>query len=205
MENPARPQSLEDLERMDLEAEAAENAQRRTHLDKCMTVGQLRQQSKSDLAREIIALREHGEAVDMTSVIHQLAAAKASKVFRHREAFMLMTYVSEGGHLELRIWNSRDGVTPFQITIDNVKYTHAIGTMQGPFYDRPDECDAQWETRTVRAMMNAWARSLDRAVLLGKLDRVKAEAAKLDGEQAKSWNLHIGLRSLETGRYTDEA
>jgi hypothetical protein len=32
--------------------------------------------------------------------------------YQHKEAFCLMTYACKCGHRE-RIWNSRDGVTPF--------------------------------------------------------------------------------------------
>jgi hypothetical protein len=159
------------------------------------------------LADEVLILRDQRDRADIVALqagTHKDGGLNLAMGFQHAEAFMLMTYVSEGGHLQMRIWNSRDGVTPFSIVIDNIKYTHDL-KMKGPFFDRPEECDAQWETRTVRAMMAAWGRSLDRAVLLGRLDRVKAEAAKLDAAQAQAWNLQIGLRSLESGKFTDEA
>jgi hypothetical protein len=35
--------------------------------------------------------------------------------YNHAEAFKLMTYKCESCHYEERIWNSRDGVTPFGI------------------------------------------------------------------------------------------
>jgi hypothetical protein len=40
--------------------------------------------------------------------------------YQHAEAFCLMVYVAEDGDAEL-IWNSRDGVTPFVITLRNGK------------------------------------------------------------------------------------
>lgn len=39
--------------------------------------------------------------------------------YQHAEAFMLMTY--RAGDEEERIWNSRDGVTPFVITLKSGK------------------------------------------------------------------------------------
>ena len=41
--------------------------------------------------------------------------------YRHPEAFMIMTYRADDGIEEERIWNSRDGVTPFVITLRNGK------------------------------------------------------------------------------------
>lgn len=35
--------------------------------------------------------------------------------FKHREAFAVMTYQCEGCQSLFRVWNSRDGVTPFSI------------------------------------------------------------------------------------------
>jgi hypothetical protein len=37
--------------------------------------------------------------------------------YRHREAFAVMTYRSDDGSEEEEVWNSRDGVTPFAITL----------------------------------------------------------------------------------------
>lgn len=41
--------------------------------------------------------------------------------YQHAEAFMLMTYRSDDGTEEERIWNSRDGVIPFVITLRSGK------------------------------------------------------------------------------------
>lgn len=41
--------------------------------------------------------------------------------YQHAEAFMLMTYRSDDGTEEELIWNSRDGVTPFVITLRSGK------------------------------------------------------------------------------------
>ena len=41
--------------------------------------------------------------------------------YRHPEAFSVMTYRADDGIEEERIWNSRDGVTPFVITLRNGK------------------------------------------------------------------------------------
>jgi hypothetical protein len=42
-------------------------------------------------------------------------------VHKHAEAFTLMTYVSDDGTETERVWNSRDGVTPFVITLRSGK------------------------------------------------------------------------------------
>jgi hypothetical protein len=39
----------------------------------------------------------------------------------HAEAFALMTYRADDGSEEERIWNSRDGVTPFVVTLRSGK------------------------------------------------------------------------------------
>jgi len=41
--------------------------------------------------------------------------------YQHAEAFCLMTYRSDDGTEEERIWNSRDGVTPFVIPLRSGK------------------------------------------------------------------------------------
>jgi hypothetical protein len=41
--------------------------------------------------------------------------------FKHAEAFCLMTYRADDGTEEEVIWNSRDGVTPFVITLRSGK------------------------------------------------------------------------------------
>lgn len=46
----------------------------------------------------------------------------------HVEAFMLMRYRSDDGTTERVIWNSRDGVTPFVITLDGVTMRHVEWT-----------------------------------------------------------------------------
>jgi hypothetical protein len=41
------------------------------------------------------------------------------KYYRHREAFCIMQYRSKDGTEAERLWNSRDGVTPFMILSRN--------------------------------------------------------------------------------------
>jgi hypothetical protein len=123
---------------------------------------------------------------------------------QHKEAFMLMTYRTEGGAFEKKIWNSRDGVTPFQIHVDGQQYTHAIAEMTGPFYDRPEGCIAQWETRTEAAMMAAWRRRLERALLAGHITKEKANELADNVGAAQGNHMSIGMRSMVTGRFTDE-
>jgi len=45
----------------------------------------------------------------------------------HAEAFMLMTYASKDGKTRIRIWNSRDGITPFTCShpVTGVELSHA--------------------------------------------------------------------------------
>lgn len=42
-----------------------------------------------------------------------MVVPKKTEPFRHREAYCLMKYASDGGQVVEWIWNSRDGVTPF--------------------------------------------------------------------------------------------
>lgn len=41
--------------------------------------------------------------------------------YQHAEAYCLMTYRADDGTEEERVWNSRDGVTPFLITLRSGK------------------------------------------------------------------------------------
>jgi hypothetical protein len=41
--------------------------------------------------------------------------------YRHAEAYCLMTYVADDGSEQETVWNSRDGVTPFVITLRSGK------------------------------------------------------------------------------------
>jgi hypothetical protein len=165
-----------------------------------MCLGELKQQSRNGLARAVLDLNEKLGQVGLLA----LAAQAKQGHFQHREAFMLMKYVSEGGTDVKLIWNSRDGVTPFQVHIDGMKYTHSILEMQGPFFDRPEGIVGQWETRTEMEMMLAFRRVLNKGLLLGRLTEDQVIAAQNDPDQARAHWLQIGLRSMATGRYTDE-
>lgn len=46
---------------------------------------------------------------------------RADPAHQHAEAFCLMTYRADDGSEEEVIWNSRDGVTPFSITLRSGK------------------------------------------------------------------------------------
>lgn len=121
---------------------------------------------------------------------------------------MLMTYVRvEGeGPDQLLVWNSRDGVTPFVVNIGASKYQHAVSSMQGPHFDLPRDLlpTHKWVTRTDREVLEAWHRTMDKAVELGKIELDKAEAMRDNLEVAESWHYRIGLVNLATGRFTDE-
>ncbi|MFI2663700.1 hypothetical protein [Micromonospora carbonacea] len=45
---------------------------------------------------------------------------------QHGEAFAIMTYRSDDGTETERIWNSRDGVTPFVVTLRSGKVAHHV-------------------------------------------------------------------------------
>ncbi len=189
--------------------EDREDAKKNAEGSAFVTVGQLRQWSKSDLAREIVRLNGLLNKVDLAGMMKDVQERRAGMVdrpkFNHAEAFMLMTYRSEGGTHEQKIWNSRDGVTPYQVHVDGVKLTHAMHEMTGPYMDRPEGCVAQWETRTERAMIEAWRRSLERALLAGRMSKDEANAMADSVEHARAYHMSIGLRSMVTGRFTDEA
>jgi hypothetical protein len=166
--------------------------------------------SRNDLIREVKRLNGVVDKLDVMALVGKARGQMAPGAMpipqlQHKEAFMLMLYRSEGGTDEKLIWNSRDGVTPFTVHIDGLKYDHVIHKMQGPFFDRPEGIIGQWETRTEAKMMEAWQRTLERAVLAGRMHKDKAAAMANRPDVARSWNLNIGLRSMATGRYTDEA
>lgn len=119
---------------------------------------------------------------------------------------MLMTYKEVDGDGQLLVWNSRDGVTPFVINIGSKKYQHDIPRQQGPFFDLPREHAVThvWVTRTDAQVLEAWHRTMDKAVEMGKIDPDKAASMRDNLEVAESWHYRIGLRNLETGRFTDE-
>lgn len=158
--------------------------------------------SKKQLAREVVRLRA------MVKVIQN--ATRNVRIDRHRfghaEAFMLMTYREVDGDSTLLVWNSRDGVTPFVINIGAKKYQHDIPLQQGPFFDLPREHAVThvWVTRTDAQVLEAWHRTMDKAVEMGKIDPDKAASMRDSLEVAESWHYRIGLRNLETGRFTDE-
>lgn len=61
---------------------------------------------------------------------------------QHAEAYALMRYASDDGTKAVLVWNSRDGVTPFVISIDGIQYTHTNwgGDTYAPDHD-PHEGD----------------------------------------------------------------
>lgn len=170
-------------------------------------VKSLAAQSKKNLAREVIRLRNMLQAVKGTA--REMAGAAVAAQFQHREAFSLMTYVQQdmpdgvAGEVIL-VWNSRDGVTPFILHIGEKKFQHDLKLMTGPIFDLPARATHKWETRTDAKMLEAFGRTLDVAVKLGRIEADKADAMRGNVEVAESWNYRIGLRDLTTGNYTDE-
>ncbi|UYA99057.1 hypothetical protein P9A54_gp72 [Xanthomonas phage vB_Xar_IVIA-DoCa10] len=162
-------------------------------------------QGKKNLAREVVRLRA------LVKTIKQATASvdPAQPNFGHAEAFRLMTYIQTNAEKldapdVLKVWNSRDGVTPFIVHIGAKSYEHHIRAMTGPVYDLPDTATHKWVTRTDAEMMTAWRRTLDRAVASGKLEADKADLQRDNLEAAKSWNYKIGLVNVSTGKFTDE-
>lgn len=158
--------------------------------------------SKKQLAREVVRLRAMVKVIQNATRNVRIDGHR----FGHAEAFMLMTYREVGGDGALLVWNSRDGVTPFVINIGAKKYQHDIPLQQGPFFDLPREHAVThvWVTRTDAQVLEAWHRTMDKAVEMGKIDPDKAASMRDSLEVAESWHYCIGLRNLETGRFTDE-
>ncbi len=170
-----------------------------------MTKG-LAAQSKKSLAREVLRLRALVKTVKLATEKVKIGGHH----FGHAEAFALMTYREVGGTEVLTVWNSRDGVTPFIINIGEKKYEHVPKLMVGPFFDLPvfdlpDETAVthKWVTRTDWQVMEAWQRTLERAVELGKMEPAKALAVRDSLEVAESWHYRIGLVNMSTGLFTD--
>jgi len=158
--------------------------------------------SKKQLAREVVRLRAMVKVIQNATRNVRIDGHR----FGHAEAFMLMTYKEVDGDGQLLVWNSRDGVTPFVINIGSKKYQHDIPRQQGPFFDLPREHAVThvWVTRTDTQVLEAWHRTMDKAVEMGKIDPDKAASMRDNLEVAESWHYRIGLRNLETGRFTDE-
>ena len=158
--------------------------------------------SKKQLAREVVRLRAMVKVIQNATRNVRIDGHR----FGHAEAFMLMTYREVDGDSTLLVWNSRDGVTPFVINIGAKKYQHDIPLQQGPFFDLPREHAVThvWVTRTDAQVLEAWHRTMDKAVEMGKIDPDKAAFMRDSLEVAESWHYRIGLRNLETGRFTDE-
>lgn len=174
----------------------------------------LAHQGKKDLAREVVHLR----AVVKTIKEATKRVEPNTPDFQHGEAFRLMLYVETNlptpanpgprrpeNPKRILVWNSRDGVTPFILHLNGCAYEHEIKEMgKTPAFDLPASAEYKWVTRTEREIKEAWGRTLDRAVKIGKIDADKADAQRNNLEAARSWNYGIGLVDLATGRYTDE-
>lgn len=163
--------------------------------------------SKKQLAREVVRLRALVKVVQQATRNVRIEGHR----FGHAEAFMLMTYrqidVAEGAEAKvILVWNSRDGVTPFVINIRADRYQHDIPLQRGPFFDLPRGSGVAyvWVTRTDEQVMEAWRRTMDKAVELGRIEAEKAASMRDNLEVAESWHYRIGLRNLATGKFTDE-
>lgn len=162
-------------------------------------------QGKKDLAREVVRLRA------LVKTIKQATenVDPSQPNFQHAEAFRLMTYIQTNAEKPdapevLKVWNSRDGVTPFIVHIGGKTFEHHLQGMTGPLYDLPASATHKWVTRTEAETMAAWRRTLDRAVASGRLEPDKAELQRDNLSAAQSWHYGIGLVSVVSGRFTDE-
>lgn len=186
-----------------LKLDLAEFIEQEAHLVK----GFMANESKKQLAREVIHLRGVVKTVKASIAGIGKGAAPA---FGHREAFALMTYAKISGPddapAQLRIWNSRDGITPFMVNIGEARYQHELGLMLMPFFDVPVSHSPthKWVTRLDWEVLEAWQRTLERAVESGRMDQAKADSMKDRLDVAESWNYRIGLVNLATGFYTDQ-
>lgn len=186
-----------------LKLDLAEFIEQEAHLVK----GFMANESKKQLAREVIHLRGVVKTVKASIAGIGKGAAPA---FGHREAFALMTYAKISGPddapAQLRIWNSRDGVTPFMVNIGEARYQHELGLMLMPFFDVPVSHSPthKWVTRLDWEVLEAWARTLDRAVENGTMGQAKADSMRERLDVAESWNYRIGLVNLATGMFTDQ-
>lgn len=197
-------------ERVPIEAEQLKETLLAFIAEESGMVKDLAAQSKKNLAREVVHLRGLVKTIkDATSRVRT-----SGPEFGHAEAFALMLYEEQDATAGaeprlLRVWNSRDGVTPFVVHVGEVKYQHRIRSMQGPFFDLPrgralDAPTHVFVTRTDREVLECWNRVLTKAVARGSMDQEKADRLRGDLSVAESWHLRIGLRDLATGRFTDE-
>lgn len=169
--------------------------------------GFMANESKKQLAREVIHLRGVVKTVQQTVKAIGQGAAPA---FQHREAFAMMVYAKvNGGPTDvpstIRVWNSRDGVTPFFVNLGEARYQHEIGLMYGPFYDLPvnEQPTHKWVTRTDWEVMVAWRATVAAAVAKGLMTQEKADTVVGRMDVAEGWNYRLGLVNLATGNYTD--
>ncbi|UTC28015.1 hypothetical protein [Stenotrophomonas phage A1432] len=176
----------------------------------------LAHQGKKDLAREVVHLRSVIKTIkDATKRLQP--GEPTAPTFQHAEAFRVMHYTETSlptpanprhttplNPKRIVVWNSRDGVTPFILHLNGVAYEHEVRSMGPVTYDLPDAAGYKWVTRTTKEVLEAWNRTLDRAVKIGKIPQEKADQQRNNLPAAESWNYRIGLVDLATGRYTDE-
>lgn len=135
---------------------------------------------------------------------------KEHRMAVHKEAFCLMWYACKCGHRE-RIWNSRDGVTPFGIGCtscgdimrhvnwqeDEPAPNHKLHEGQRFFRNgTPDEAEAIMRRRIEKAKGTRWEADAEKTELLVKLARVATE-----GEFQSGWpkiDVHRTVHSLDT-------
>lgn len=206
LEKGPTPQQQAFLERMAGEKQAQSDLRRELHEfieQEANMVKGLASQGKKNLAREIVHLR--GVLKTPKAAVSRIQPG--APTFAHVEAFKLMTYREQdavGEPETLLVWNSRDGVTPFVVIIGERRYQHDIPLQQGPFYDRPPQATHEWVSRTDWQVLEAWSRTLAKAVQMGKLDPDRAAALRNDLATAESCHYRIGLRNMATGAFTDQ-
>lgn len=112
--------------------------------------------------------------------------------FRHAEAFMHMQYMgqSNGKQIILRIWNSRDGVTPFTTYCKEYDLTLQHVEWQGDKFDKdykPKKGDLVWVSHDKISAREAaeeafliYSKKVVEMELMRKQDREKFGLSNLD-------------------------
>lgn len=129
----------------------------------------------------------------------------------HKEAFCLMWYACKCGHRE-RIWNSRDGVTPFGCTCPSCKGTMShvewhndmpsrhhklIGGQRFWRDGTPDEAEAIMRRRIEQAKGTQWEADAEMVAVLIKSARDESD----ESEFRKGWpvlDVHRALSVVGT-------
>lgn len=111
-------------------------------------------------------------------------------MYNHSEAFCLMKYRSDDGTEEEIIWNSRDGVTPFVISLRSGKPATHVDW-------KNDRCVPDYEPKTGERIFVdlTYERALEHAYLKLLRDFGKADAQTAK-KMARDWTIRPGQPDL---------